>query len=217
MDKKCTKCLQFKDLSLFHKEIKGKYGVKSRCVKCVTEVSQNWKANNQEKEKQSRKKWNMNNKEKHKESTYLWRKNNKQYHSEYVAEYQKERKLKEPQFKFLSNMRSLLYNHLVRKNLKKHKKLELYLGCDFESFKNKIELQFTKEMTWDNYGKYWSIDHICPCDQAQNEEELIKLQNYINLMPVKSYGEGGNFQKSNKKVPEGEQLCIQLLGRNWID
>ncbi len=217
MKKICTTCKQEKILNKFHKETTGKFGVKSKCAECVFENTKTWKAANQEREQDNRKRWNSQNKDQHRESTYRWREENADKHASYVAEYQANRKKLDPQFKLLSNMRSLLYNHLTRKDLKKHKKLEQYLGCTFEDFKCYIEQQFTVDLTWDNYGSYWSIDHICPCNQAQNEEELTKLQYFKNLRPMITYGPNGNFAKSDSKTQEAQDLCFELLNRDWID
>jgi hypothetical protein len=217
MKKICTGCGDDKELDLFHKETAGKFGRKSKCAECIFKKTQAWKLNNQEREIENRKRWNSQNKDRHKEATYKWREENPDIHSEYVAQYQKDRKASDPKFKLLSNMRSLMYNHLTRKNLKKHKKLEGYLGCVFEDFVMTIEQQFVGIMSWDNYGSYWSIDHICPCNQAKTEDEMIKLQSYLNLRPMKTHGEDGNFAKSDNKTPEAEELCLKLLGRSWID
>ena len=66
------------------------------------------------------------------------------------------------------------------------KTMEL-LGCSIESFKKHIESQFTKGMTWDNYGyKGWHIDHIVPCaafDLTKPEEQK-KCFHYTNLQPM---------------------------------
>ena len=65
-------------------------------------------------------------------------------------------------------------------------------------------------MNWDNYGSVWTYDHICPCAQAETEEELIKLQHYLNIRPYKD-----NLVKSDNKTPEGDDMCRLLLGREW--
>jgi len=213
MEKTCTRCKITKTLDQFHKEVRGKFGVKSKCNKCITELSQQWKKENPERERANRKRWNATNKTQHHEMTYNWRDANKQRHAEYVAKYQRDRKAVDPLFKLTCQFRSLLYNHLMRKNLKKHQRVERYLGCSFEDFKKHIESQFVSGMTWENYGTYWSIDHCCPCYQAQNEEEFDKLQHFSNLRPVTVVK---NLFKSNKKTKEAESLCVKLLGRSWI-
>jgi len=217
MKKTCTKCHKEKELEEFHKEAAGKFGRKSKCAECITIASNEWKAKNQLREQQNRKRWNSENKEQHNESTYRWRRENAEHHAAYVAGYQSERKKRDPQFKLLSNMRSLLYNHLTRKDLKKHEHLEQYLSCSFDDFMIHIENQFTEDLNWDNYGSYWSVDHICPCSQAQDEREFVKLWHWSNLRPMKSRGPDGNMAKSDSKTQEAQDFCLKLLERNWID
>lgn len=217
MTKTCTECGKDKELGEFHKEVAGKFGRKSKCSECLTDLSRKWKAINKDRECDNRKRWNSNNKDRHRAATYKWREKHPKEHLSYVAGYQKKRKSSDPQFKLLTNMRSLLYNHLTRQDLKKHQKLEQYLCCSFEDFRKHVEDKFTPEMTWGNYGSYWSVDHTCPCNQAQNQDEFIKLWHYSNLRPMKTHGEDGNFAKSDKKTAEAEDLCLKLLQRSWLD
>jgi hypothetical protein len=58
------------------------------------------------------------------------------------------------------------------------------------------------------------LDHICPCSQAKTEEEFLCLQHIDNLRWLP---DADNRSKSNSRTPEGEALCIKLLGRPWID
>jgi hypothetical protein len=41
-------------------------------------------------------------------------------------------------------------------------------------------------MNWDNYGSYWSIDHVIPVCKFDltDENENLKCWNWTNLMPV---------------------------------
>ena len=41
-------------------------------------------------------------------------------------------------------------------------------------------------MSWDNYGSYWSIDHIIPVCKFNLtlEDEKLKCWNWSNMMPV---------------------------------
>ena len=62
------------------------------------------------------------------------------------------------------------------------------LGCHIDQFKNHLERQFTKKMSWDNYGSYWHIDHIRPCasyDLTKDSEQK-SCFNYINLRPLEA-------------------------------
>lgn len=61
-----------------------------------------------------------------------------------------------------------------------------YIGCNIQYLKEWFEFNFTSEMNWDNYGKYWSIDHVIPVNyfDLTNEDEKYKCWNWSNLMPV---------------------------------
>jgi len=61
-----------------------------------------------------------------------------------------------------------------------------YIGCNIQYLREWFEYNFTDEMNWDNYGSYWSIDHIIPvCKFNLTEEnENLKCWNWTNLMPV---------------------------------
>ena len=216
MFKACTKCKIERSLTEFRKDVRGKLGVKSRCNKCLSQVSKMWRQQHREQDLAGKKAWNLANKEAHNKATYAWRDQNRERHLAYVAQWQRNKKAIDPQFKLLSNVRSLLYNHLTRRDLVKHERLEAYLGCTFCEFRQYIESQFDSIMSWSNYGAYWSIDHICPCDQAKTENEMQKLQHYSNTRPMKTHGTDGNYSKGNKKTPEAELLCQRLLGRDWI-
>ena len=63
-----------------------------------------------------------------------------------------------------------------------------YIGCNIQYLREWFEYNFTSEMNWDNYGSYWSIDHIIPtCKfdltledeklKVMNENEIIKRIN----------------------------------------
>jgi hypothetical protein len=56
------------------------------------------------------------------------------------------------------------------------------------------------------------IDHICPLSQAKTEEELYKLGHYTNLQYLSPEE---NMQKGNRYTEQGNQKCIELLGRPW--
>lgn len=57
------------------------------------------------------------------------------------------------------------------------------------------------------------LDHICPLAQARDAEELHKLFHYTNLQWL---SRADNIKKGTQKTPEGEILCLKLLGRPWI-
>lgn len=59
------------------------------------------------------------------------------------------------------------------------------LGCDIPFYINYVENQFTNEMTWDNYGNIWVIDHIVPFNwNNPTEQDLIGRCHYTNTQPL---------------------------------
>ncbi len=61
-----------------------------------------------------------------------------------------------------------------------------YIGCNIQFLREWFEYNFTCDMNWDNYGTYWSIDHIIPVRKFDLTDETEKLQcwNWSNLIPV---------------------------------
>jgi hypothetical protein len=61
-----------------------------------------------------------------------------------------------------------------------------YIGCNIQYLREWFEFNFNSEMNWENYGSYWSIDHIIPVCKFDLtiEDEKLKCWNWTNLMPV---------------------------------
>jgi hypothetical protein len=61
-----------------------------------------------------------------------------------------------------------------------------YIGCNIQYLREWFEYNFTSEMNWENYGSFWSIDHIIPVCKFDLtiEDEKLKCWNWSNLMPV---------------------------------
>ena len=64
-----------------------------------------------------------------------------------------------------------------------------YIGCNIQYLREWFEYNFTSEMNWDNYGSYWSIDHIIPVCKFELtvEDEKLKCCNWTNLIPVQLF------------------------------
>lgn len=92
---------------------------------------------------------------------------------------------------------SLLRHHLKTNKNKKH--TFNILGYSLEDLKNHLEKKFNKKMNWDNYGKYWHVDHIIPASNFNqlNELEFIKCWSLENLQPLEAVI---NMSKGNRYV-----------------
>lgn len=74
----------------------------------------------------------------------------------------------------------------LRTVLKKTDRTMNYIGCNIQYLREWFVYNFTPEMNWDNYGSYWSIDHIipvCKFDLTDDTEKLI-CWNWSNLVPA---------------------------------
>lgn len=60
------------------------------------------------------------------------------------------------------------------------------LGCSIAELKRHLERMFHADMSWENYGTLWHVDHIkplCSFDLTQ-EEEIRAACHFINLRPL---------------------------------
>lgn len=191
MNKICSRCEVEKELSEFYKNDRGKYGVRSICKKCTEykyvkkgrRCNPNFDMKSYQKE--YRKVYNEKNKDIIREKRRKNYIDNKDRYLEYSNQYNKRRRMEDPIFKMRGNIRNLIKNSFLRKFTGKSKKTIEILGCDFNTFSEYIYSMFDDNMTWDNYGIYWEIDHIIPISSANTIEELIRLNHYSNLRPLK--------------------------------
>lgn len=237
--KTCTKCRIEKDESEFSKDKNYKDGFYCYCKLCCKEKMRINYLKNREKVINGKKIFRKNNKElcrNRNKQRYLKYKekileDKKKYYQlnrevidkkhkealkknislqkrkkEYCKQYEKERKIKDPFFKLKKIIRNLITNSLKHKGLHKSYKTTFYLQCS--------PLEFQNHLGPKPKGNY-ELDHICPCAQAKNEEELIKLQHYSNFRWLSEEDNGPNG-KWDKWTPEGEELCKILLRREWI-
>jgi 5-methylcytosine-specific restriction endonuclease McrA len=112
----------------------------------------------------------------------------KDYTKEYMNNYRKNRRKFDLDFKLISDLRTRIYLCVKNYNLNKKDKSINEIGCSIQDFKLHLEKQFTKNMTWENYGTYWEIDHIVPLSKNGSFH-------YTNTQPLTITE---NRKKSNK-------------------
>lgn len=112
-----------------------------------------------------------------------------------MAKYVRERNKTNPQFKAYNIVRVRLRHCLNKYNKKKQEKTFKYLGCSFEYFTKFMAEMFDErtlsggeiqQMTWENHGKFWEVEHRIPCAyfNLTKEEEIYKCFNYKNMWPA---------------------------------
>ena len=100
--------------------------------------------------------------------------------------YQNARYARDPCFKLAKVQRNRIRKAIVSQNAKTNCKTLELLGCTTDELRSHLESQFSPEMTWANYGKFWVVDHVIPIasfnlnDQTQQELAF----RYKNLQPL---------------------------------
>lgn len=111
---------------------------------------------------------------------------------------------KRPEKRLTNSLRSRLHQLL-----KGHVGKSALLGCTGAHLRAWLESQFTKRMTWENYGTYWHIDHIHPLssyDLTDPEQRRIAC-NWTNLRPLEAKK---NIAKRDKVTDPQHALPLQV-------
>jgi hypothetical protein len=213
--KTCTKCSLEKPLNNFVKNKRQKDGYHYICKPChklykeqnkdrIQNRHKEWLNNNKEYISSYNKQYNINNFEKKKQSIDKWWKNNPNYQKEWKSK----KYNSDIEYRIKDNLRSRFYNAIT--NQFKIQSIIDLLDCSVNELKHYLESLFKPEMTWDNHGEIWEIDHIIPCSKFNLTEEKQQKEcfNYTNLQPLfkttkiaESFGYNdqiGNRNKSNK-------------------
>lgn len=154
--------------------------------------------------KKANEKYDANNKEKVKAKNRrvkaAWRKRNSEENKRRLREYYAKnrdrmcrknteyvlcKRVEDPYFRLVSNLRSRLRNALKDQAACKAGKSFELIGCDSTTLRKHLEKQFTLGMCWDNYGE-WHVDHIRPCSSfdLSNEKEQKECFHFTNLQPL---------------------------------
>lgn len=214
--KKCRGCGEIKPATSEHfgKHKDGKYGLNSKCKPCLRSINLQWLSSPAGKAYQA--KYAAENSEARKRYNKAWREANKEKIAEKKAQYRvdnreklndadKRKRMKNPEVysairkkwkkKHLGTVRGRIMNSMhvrISKAIKGNKGGESWLsivGYTYEELKAHLERQFTKGMTWKNYGAHWHIDHITPIaafdfDSSDKNEVIKQCWALTNLRPL---------------------------------
>lgn len=206
----CRGCQSWQPLSLFYASRRNIDGHEPKCSLCAKKWRQEhleflrerrkeryWA--NPEKARADTAKWILDNLEYHKIYKKQYFQNNKEYfrakHREWSQKNEMNKYYSDINFR-LSKILKVELRSAIRREWKKGKTLEL-LGCSIDNFKQYLEKQFDENMTWDNYGTYWHIDHKMPISRfnlSDLEQQKICFH-YTNMQPLEALE---NIKKGNK-------------------
>lgn len=213
MVKICRECKQEKNIEQFNKKKQSKDGHDSLCKDCQKQYDIDRRKNPKRVEycrsynkkyyqdnSEHLKKYQRNYYQDNKEHYYEYEKerNQKSERIEYTNQYNKkyrqenleklrnfDRKRHE-QNKLNRNFSTAIYNALKCNKAEQH--WETLVPYNLQQLKEHLELQFDENMSWDNYGEYWEIDHIIPQSlfniKIAKDKDFQICWSLINLRPL---------------------------------
>jgi len=136
----------------------------------VRSIKRRWREKNHDKVLLRHKIYKMNNREK-------------------TARSARERKHRDPIYKLKSRISTSVYQALkYQGGTKQGRSFFRTIGYTVQQLKDHLERQFTPEMSWENYGKYWHVHHIIEKANfkyiTMNEESFRQCWALSNLMPL---------------------------------
>ena len=113
-----------------------------------------------------------------------------------MNDYNRNRKESKLNFILVCNLRSRTHQAFKSQTVRKMNKTFDLLGCSHSFFKNWIVHELYGNMTLENYGSVWQIDHCLPIASFNllDENERKKCLNWIDLRPI--YSNENNLKKA---------------------
>lgn len=195
----CHICNMFKNLNDFYKRKDNRktegYRYTRPCKECTkkrSKINSNSKTLDEKRDKWNS--WRNKNKEKVNEYCRNYRKENPNILNKINTKYKNSKKF-DIQFNISNSIRKKIRYYLIE-NVKINRYIS-FMQCDTIFARKWIEFQFIKNMSWSNYGNYWSFDHIIPLDKfnLEDEEEFKLCNKWSNLQPLQK---SNNCGKKNK-------------------
>ena len=188
-DRTCNKCNVIKDINNYRLYKNNSYS--KTCKKCLNEKDKIRKKNSRQKKMETLivKCEKCNQEKALKNFTKL-----KKFYKKKICLECYPLFLTEQKTEWCRNERKTNINYRLKKSLAarlrnvlfKNNTTMNYIGCNIPYLKEWFEYNFDNEMNWENYGSYWSIDHIIPVCKFDLtiEKEKLKCWNWSNMVPV---------------------------------
>lgn len=136
-------------------------------------------------------------------------------HKEKISERQRRyrlEKIKNPAFCLSERMSAGMRRALKQNKAGQH--WEDLVPYNIEQLRQHLESQFTSEMSWDNMGEYWEIDHIIPQNMfnytTYKDKDFQICWSLMNLRPL-NWLENRQRPKNGSDIPE--ELKQQILNQ----
>ncbi len=124
-----------------------------------------------------------------------------------AREYERKKWHTNIQHRLGQNMRRSVHQALTRtQGLRKADKTFELIGCSARALSVHLEAQFTPEMSWENYGTYWEVDHALPLKMFDLRDPVQQRQAFYfeNLQPLK-------VEDNRKKSDKVEGVSVRKI------
>jgi hypothetical protein len=152
------------------------------------------------------------NKEKYMETKKIWRLENR----EKINQKANIRFKNNPIARLKKNCRTRIF---IALKADKNRSLKL-IDCDTDFLKKWLQSNFKEEMTWENYGKYWHVDHVIACANfdLSNDEEIEHCFRWTNLQPLEaSINESKQATINRKEIIKHYKKVKEYTTQNNIE
>ena len=176
--KKCSKCDNEKEVSEFNFR-RDTQIYRNQCRGCIKLINEDYKTKNKDKIKIRRKKCSEKTKNLKRMYDIEYRERNREKNKNYKKHYMRKRTESDLNFKLICNIRTRTIKAFISQNLKKTNKTIDLLGYSPKFFRRWIINQLYGDMTIENYGSTWQIDHclsIASCNLS-DENDMTKSFN----------------------------------------
>jgi hypothetical protein len=160
----------------------------------LKKISKRGYKNNRDQKLKNSKTWVENNREKSNKYKNNWKINHREQHLKQAREYASNRR-KDPHYRLSKNMSKAIWECL--KNNKKQFSWLKFVNFSLNDLIVHLESKFTPEMTWENYGTYWHIDHVKPLSWFDLKTEFNDAWTLSNLQPLEATK---NLSKNNRYI-----------------
>lgn len=129
-------------------------------------------------------------------------------HKEQISERQRKyrlEKIKNPAFRLSERMSAGMRRALKQNKAGQH--WEDLVPYNIEQLRQHLESQFTPEMSWDNMGEYWEVDHIIPQNMfnftTYKDKDFQICWSLMNLRPL-------NWLENRQRPKNGSDISEEL-------
>lgn len=202
----CTKCESLVAREDYGKN-KGRHdGLSVYCKPCQRIKSSEEKKTEQYKKRRTQymEIYREKNRDKMNEYAREWGQNNRDKRNQYGREanklWMRNKRQNDPCFRLRCNIsRNISFAFRASNSSKRGESVLKHLPYTKEQLKEHIQNQFDSNMSWDNYGSYWHLDHIVPQDalpyDSFDHPNFLKCWSLDNLRPLEAKE---NIRKGNK-------------------